>query len=91
MCEYCYGDVGNRRVLLVDDFNNEIYISGNNTIIGNDNLELDEIKINYCPMCGRKFDERQPLNEEKKELLKSMNSIITSEHLAYLTEIKNNL
>ncbi|ACA57398.1 hypothetical protein FDC45_17875 [Clostridium botulinum] len=56
-CEYCYGDVDNRRALLTDSFNDDIYISGNNTLVGSDDLELDEIKINYCPICGRKLEE----------------------------------
>lgn len=54
-CEYCYGDVENRKQLLTDSFGEEIYIAGYNTLVGGDNLELDEIKINYCPMCGRKL------------------------------------
>lgn len=55
-CEYCMGDVDNRKALLVDNFLDEVYISGNNELVGNDGFNFQEdIKLNYCPMCGRKL------------------------------------
>ena len=66
-CKYCTGDVEGRKALLGDDFNNVIYISGNNTLVGDDDLELDEIKINYCPICGNKLVHNTKMVRRKDE------------------------
>ena len=50
MCEYCEGEVDFRKNLM-----GEIYIDGNNNLT--DDIELEDVKINYCPMCGRKLED----------------------------------
>lgn len=53
-CQYCCDDVDMRDYLITDG-NLGLYIDGNGNITGDDELELWEKKLNYCPMCGRKF------------------------------------
>lgn len=50
MCEYCEGKVDFRKNLM-----GEIYIDGDNNLT--DDLELEDVKINYYPMCGRKLED----------------------------------
>ena len=55
-CKYCEVDVNDRKSLLqieTDYWDFDIYIDGNNNLTHND--KLDDNKINYCPMCGRKL------------------------------------
>ena len=49
-CEYCELDVYFRKNLL-----DGIYIDSEN-FLSND-YECEAVKINYCPMCGRKLQE----------------------------------
>ena len=53
-CAYCCDDVDMRDYLLTDG-GDGIYIAGNNNLTADDPLELDGVKINFCPMCGRKL------------------------------------
>lgn len=47
MCVYCEGEVDSRKYLLEE---NGTYIDGNGMITNDDTCE--ELKINYCPVCG---------------------------------------
>lgn len=51
-CEYCCGDV-NSRSFLLSNGNEAVYIDGNGNLSADDELELEDKRINYCPMCGR--------------------------------------
>lgn len=58
MCKFCEGNVDDRESLIVIEDcqigDTIIYIDGNcNLSIGDD----AERKINFCPECGRKFNE----------------------------------
>lgn len=57
MCEYCQGEVDDRKSLLKDecdgcDLPYEVYIGGNQL-----HTEYDYITIKCCPMCGRELTE----------------------------------
>lgn len=54
-CKYCTGDINYRKPIMVNEFLDEIYINGNNNLVSDDCFELEDTKINYCPMCGRKL------------------------------------
>ena len=53
-CMYCCDDVDTRDYLLTDGCAG-VYIDGNGNLIGDDVLNFTDRKLNYCPMCGRKF------------------------------------
>jgi len=53
-CKYCCGDVDMRDYLLSDGCEG-VYIDGNGNLSGDDKLNFEDAKINYCPMCGRKL------------------------------------
>lgn len=50
MCKYCEGNVDER-----EDLMDGIYVDANGNLTND--IELDDVKINYCPMCGRKLSE----------------------------------
>lgn len=58
-CRYCEGDVDDRNYLAEDlDLleKTSLYIDGDNLLDVSDICGLSEsVKINYCPMCGRKL------------------------------------
>ena len=64
-CQYCCGDVDSRDYLLSDGCDG-VYIDGNNNLSGDDKYDFEDIKINYCPICGRKL----LVNVEKQEVKK---------------------
>ena len=56
MCEYCEKE---KVILTFDesvDFEGYVNIINNQLVISND-YGLTAIRINYCPMCGRKLEE----------------------------------
>lgn len=53
-CQYCCDDVDMRDYLIGNGCEG-IYIDGDGNLTGNDELELNDKKLNCCPMCGRKF------------------------------------
>lgn len=62
MCEYCKGDISKRKTIESDCLIE--YTIGNKELLmafwsqGPDGPECEmesEMKINYCPMCGRKL------------------------------------
>lgn len=55
-CIYCEGNV-NGRDYLIGDGGRGIYINENGYLIADDPLNMDEIKIEFCPMCGRKVNQ----------------------------------
>lgn len=59
MCEYCDGT---GKEMNDDTDNNAIYISADHKIVAEFHIGIfgtyyDHGKINFCPMCGRKFEE----------------------------------
>lgn len=69
-CPYCHNEIGKTRYALIDNhfYTNDEYIEGTVDINSNDKTLVltigdcyedysDEIKINYCPMCGRKLSD----------------------------------
>ena len=58
-CKYCENDVS-----LISNQNGcadiEVWIADGNTLIGEASsmfeVSLDKLKINYCPMCGKKLE-----------------------------------
>ena len=56
-CEYCCGDVDDRSLLLSNG-SDGIYISGNGELVGDDIFYFEDKKINYCPVCGRKLNNK---------------------------------
>lgn len=53
-CIYCEWDVETRDYI-IGDGGRGIYIDGNGYLMPDDDLNMDEIEINFCPMCGRKL------------------------------------
>ena len=53
-CIYCEGNVDGRDYI-IGDGGRGIYISGNGYLMPDDDLNMDEIEINFCPICGRKL------------------------------------
>lgn len=53
-CQYCCGDV-NMRENLLSDCVSDVYIDGNGNLSGDDELNFEPKKINFCPMCGRRL------------------------------------
>ena len=58
-CEYCSGNVNNRKCLLDDGYSNEVYIDEDNRVAFSGDCDLEESvaehKLKYCPMCGREL------------------------------------
>jgi len=54
ICKYCCGDVDERDYVLSNG-SDGVYITGNGELIGDDNLDFKDVKINFCPFCGRKL------------------------------------
>lgn len=60
-CKYCNG---NEETIMYTSDGNSIYIgkgqygdnSGNICLINSDSYKGNEVKINYCPMCGKKLE-----------------------------------
>lgn len=50
-CEYCKCD----KLMSTKYDDNEVRIHGDHLDIANEGLGGSYIKINYCPMCGRKL------------------------------------
>lgn len=60
MCEYCKLFSGDR-ITLAEDGETEIKIERHNkeySIVAEGLTDIAEIRINYCPMCGRKLIEQ---------------------------------
>lgn len=55
-CEYCEGDVDDRKALIWVEGHYKIHIDENNCIESGE-YPSEEKKINYCPICGRKLGE----------------------------------
>lgn len=56
-CKYCEVKLENRNNLLESDYEFEVYIGGDNYLVHQDEeAQVIEIKINYCPMCGKKLE-----------------------------------
>lgn len=71
MCKYCEGDVDDRKYISKDlelaKGNIDLYIDGNNLLDISDESGFSiSIKINNCPMCGRKLKESTEKNIEQK-------------------------
>ena len=49
-CKYCHGNADDRKFLLRET---GIYIDEDGKLSDDENCE--DVKINYCPMCGRKL------------------------------------
>lgn len=54
-CKYCSGDVDTRNYL-ISSGSEGVYIDGNNNLTADDEFEFEELKINFCPVCGRKLE-----------------------------------
>jgi hypothetical protein len=55
-CTYCNGDLA----LLCKDGGLSIRINDSDLLVDHDGDELvihDDVKLNYCPMCGRKLED----------------------------------
>lgn len=60
MCEYCKLSSGDRRIL-AEDSNTELKIERHNkeySLIAESLYDFAEKKINYCPICGRRLEEK---------------------------------
>jgi len=55
-CKYCEIEVDDREALIWVEGHYRIHIDENNCIESGE-YPSDEIKINYCPMCGRKLED----------------------------------
>jgi len=55
ICVYCSVDVDSRDYLMGNG-SEGVYIDGNGNLIADDELELSDIKINFCPMCGKNYN-----------------------------------
>lgn len=53
-CKYCSGDVDMRDYILSNG-NEGVYIDGNGNLVGDDDFDFEDKKINFCPICGRKL------------------------------------
>ena len=53
-CEYCCGDVDYRNLILSNGCDG-IYIDGEGNLVGDDEFNFKDKKINYCPICGKKL------------------------------------
>lgn len=53
-CNYCNGDVLDRKNIFYKEYEVQVYMVNKNTLVI-DNFVDDSIvtEINYCPMCGR--------------------------------------
>ena len=54
-CEFCKGTHYTERKAILDNREFELLIDTDNTIcvFCKESKDLDEVKINFCPMCGR--------------------------------------
>jgi hypothetical protein len=55
-CQYCCDNV-DERDLLLSNGSEGVYIDGNGNLIGDDEFNFNDKKLNYCPICGKKLGE----------------------------------
>lgn len=55
-CVYCCEDIDEVKYLMTDGVNG-IYIDGNGNLCG-DEICFEDVKLYYCPKCGRKLNDK---------------------------------
>jgi hypothetical protein len=53
-CVYCSIEVDSRDYLMNNGCEG-IYIDGNGNLVADDELQLSDVKIKFCPICGKKL------------------------------------
>lgn len=54
-CSYCEVEV-DARDYLISNGGEGVYICGNGYLVADDELEMGETKIIFCPMCGKRLN-----------------------------------
>ena len=76
MCKYC--ELKNEDSIgLTDRKHDDLYISKLEDGYYIENEGLTEFKLNYCPICGRDLQKKEPLDERVKRIFISKNISVT--------------
>ena len=76
MCKYC--ELKNEDSIgLTDRRHDDLYISKLEDEYYIENEGLTEFKLNYCPICGRNLQKKEPLDERVKQIFISENISVT--------------
>lgn len=76
MCKYCELKNG-ESIGLTDRRHDDLYISKLEDEYYIENEGLTEFKLNYCPICGRNLQKKEPLDERVKRIFISENISVT--------------
>ena len=76
MCKYCELKNG-ESIGLTDRRHDNLYISKLEDEYYIENEGLTKFKLNYCPICGRNLQKKEPLDERVKRIFISENISIT--------------
>ena len=76
MCKYCELKNG-ESICLTDRKHDDLYISKVEDEYYIENEGLTKFKLNYCPICGRNLQKKEPLDERVKQIFISENISVT--------------
>ena len=76
MCKYCELKNG-ESIGLTDRRHDDLYISKLEDEYYIENEGFTEFKLNYCPICGRNLQKKEPLDERIKRIFISENISVT--------------
>ena len=76
MCKYCKLKNG-ESIGLTDRKHDDLYISKLEDEYYIENEGLTEFKLNYCPICGRNLQKKEPLDKRFKQIFISKNISVT--------------
>ena len=76
MCKYCELKNG-ESIGLTDRRHDNLYISKLEDEYYIENEGLTEFKLNYCPICGRNLQKKEPLDKRFKQIFISKNISVT--------------
>ena len=76
MCKYCELKNG-ESIGLTDRRHDDLYISKLEDEYYIENEGLTEFKLNYCPICGRNLQKKEPLDGRVKQIFISENISVT--------------
>ena len=76
MCKYCELKNG-ESIGLTDRKHDDLYISKLEDEYYIENEGLTEFKLNYCPICGRNLQKKEPLDGRVKQIFISENISVT--------------